>query len=104
MRTTKQSAYKIMRTELSEVLNRRFVHSKIPIILILEKIFTFNSLNESKYKKLLWLFNIRVITKLRTPNNLTKGKSKLISIQTDKISQQPENCDNVMTLTWYRHF
>ena len=25
-----------------------------------------------------------------TPNNLTKGKSKLISIQTDKISQQPK--------------
>jgi hypothetical protein len=35
---------------------------------------------------------IRVITKL--PKNLTKGKSKLISIQTDKISQQPENCEN----------
>jgi hypothetical protein len=30
----------------------------------------------------------------RTPNNLTKGKSKLKSIQTDKISQQPENCEN----------
>jgi hypothetical protein len=27
----------------------------------------------------------------RTPNNLPKGKSKLISINTDKISQQPEN-------------
>ena len=26
--------------------------------------------------------------------NLTKGKSKLISIYTDKISQQPENCEN----------
>ena len=25
---------------------------------------------------------------------LTNGKSKLISIQTDKISQQPENCEN----------
>ena len=25
---------------------------------------------------------------------VTKGKSKLISIQTDKISQQPENCEN----------
>jgi hypothetical protein len=25
---------------------------------------------------------------------LTKGKPKLISIQTDKISQQPENCEN----------
>ena len=34
---------------------------------------------------------IRVITKL--PNNLTKGKSKLIIIYTDKISQQPENCE-----------
>ena len=30
----------------------------------------------------------------RTPNNITKGKSKLISIETDKISQQPENCEN----------
>jgi hypothetical protein len=27
-------------------------------------------------------------------NNLAKGKSKLISIYTDKISQQPENCEN----------
>ena len=35
---------------------------------------------------------IKVITKL--PNNLTKGKSKPISIQTDKTSQQPENCEN----------
>ena len=26
------------------------------------------------------------------------------SIYTDKISQQQENCENVMTLTWYRHF
>ena len=76
MRTTKQSAYKIMRTELSEVLNRRFVHSKIPIILILEKIYTFNSLNESKYKKLLWLFNIRVITKLPNSEQSYKGKVK----------------------------
>ena len=33
---------------------------------------------------------IKLITKLRTPNNL----SKLISIQTDKISQLPENCEN----------
>ena len=33
---------------------------------------------------------IRVITKL--PNNLTKGKSKLIC--TDKISEQQENCEN----------
>jgi hypothetical protein len=30
----------------------------------------------------------------RTPNNHTKGKSKLIIILTDKISQQPENCEN----------
>ena len=30
----------------------------------------------------------------RTQRNLTKGKSKLISIETDKISQQPENCEN----------
>jgi hypothetical protein len=29
-----------------------------------------------------------------TPNNLTKGKSKLIIIYTDKISQQLENCEN----------
>jgi hypothetical protein len=27
-------------------------------------------------------------------NNLTKGMSKLISIYTDKISHQPENCEN----------
>jgi hypothetical protein len=33
---------------------------------------------------------IRVITKL--PNS--KSKSKLTNIQTDKISQQPENCEN----------
>jgi hypothetical protein len=26
--------------------------------------------------------------------NLTKGKSKLIIIKTDKIGQQPENCEN----------
>jgi hypothetical protein len=26
--------------------------------------------------------------------NRTKGKSKLISIETEKISQQPENCEN----------
>jgi hypothetical protein len=64
-----------MRTELSEVLNRRFVHSKIRIILILEKIYTFNSLNESKYKKLLWLLNIRVITKL--PNSEQSYKEKV---------------------------
>jgi hypothetical protein len=30
----------------------------------------------------------------RTPSNLTKEKSKLISIKTDKISQQSENCEN----------
>ena len=36
----------------------------------------------------------RVITNYRTPSNLTKGKSKLISIYTDKISQQPENWEN----------
>jgi len=30
----------------------------------------------------------------RTQGNLTKGKSKLIMIETDKISQQPENCEN----------
>jgi hypothetical protein len=64
-----------MRTELSEVLNRRFVHSKIRIILILEKIYTFNSLNESKYKKLLWLLNIKVITKL--PNSEQSYKEKV---------------------------
>jgi hypothetical protein len=44
-----------------------------------------NRLLDQGYKK------IRLI---RTPNNLTKGKSKLISILTDKISQQPENCEN----------
>ena len=35
------------------------------------------------------------ITGLRTI--LRKGKSKLISIYTDKISQQPENCENRKT-------
>jgi len=65
-----------MRTELSEVLNRRFVHSKIRIILILEKIYTFNSLNESKYKTLLWLLNIRVKTKLPNSEQSYKGKVK----------------------------
>ena len=34
---------------------------------------------------------IRVITKYRTPSNLPKEKAKLISQQTDKISQQSEN-------------
>jgi hypothetical protein len=34
------------------------------------------------------------IVEERKPSNLTKGKSKLISIYTDKISQQPENCEN----------
>jgi hypothetical protein len=29
-----------------------------------------------------------------TPSNLPKGKAKLISQQTDKISQQPENWEN----------
>jgi hypothetical protein len=29
-----------------------------------------------------------------TLSNLTKGKAKLISKQTDKISQQPENWEN----------
>jgi hypothetical protein len=33
------------------------------------------------------------VDKNRTPNNLPKGKSKLICMQTDKISQQPENCE-----------
>jgi hypothetical protein len=31
-----------------------------------------------------YFFQIRVITNYRTPNNLAKGKSKLIVIQTDK--------------------
>ena len=30
----------------------------------------------------------------RTPNNLPRGKAKLISQQTDKISQQLENWEN----------
>ena len=34
------------------------------------------------------------ITEHRTPNNLPKGKSKLINQQTDKINQQPENWEN----------
>jgi hypothetical protein len=38
------------------------------------------------------ILHIRVITKL--PNNLPKGKAKLICQQTDKISQQSENWEN----------
>jgi hypothetical protein len=38
--------------------------------------------------------SIRLITNYRTPNNLQKGKSKLLITQTDKISQQPENWEN----------
>ena len=30
--------------------------------------------------------------------------AKLIRQQTDKISQQPENWENALALTWYRHF
>jgi hypothetical protein len=37
------------------------------------------------------LFNI--ISYISNKGN-NKGKPKLISIQTDKISQQPENCEN----------
>jgi hypothetical protein len=48
---------------------------------------------------ILFLYLNTVIVTARTPNNLTKGKPKLITMQTDKISQQPENCENVMTLT-----
>jgi hypothetical protein len=33
-------------------------------------------------------------TNYRTPSNLPKGKAKLISQQTDKISQQPEDWEN----------
>ena len=33
-----------------------------------------------------------------------KGKAKLISQQTDNISQQPENWQTAMALTWYRQF
>jgi hypothetical protein len=32
------------------------------------------------------------------------GKAKLICQQSDKISQQPENWDTTMALTWYRLF
>jgi hypothetical protein len=38
--------------------------------------------------------NITLLDNYRTPNNLTKGKSKVVSIYTDKISQQPGNCEN----------
>jgi hypothetical protein len=34
---------------------------------------------------------MRVITKLPNTEQFSKGKAKLISQQTDKISQQPEN-------------
>jgi hypothetical protein len=33
-----------------------------------------------------------------------KGKAKLISQETDKISQQPKNWQTAMALTWYRQF
>jgi len=32
--------------------------------------------------------------KITEPSNLPKGKAKLISQQTDKISQKPENWEN----------
>jgi hypothetical protein len=41
------------------------------------------------------LLKVSVITKLpNSEQSYTKGKSKLIIIYTDKISQQPENCEN----------
>jgi hypothetical protein len=40
------------------------------------------------------MYKDKEVRKNRTLNNLTKGKSKPTIIQTDKISQQPENCEN----------
>ena len=40
------------------------------------------------------IVTIRVLTKLPNSEQSYKGEVKLISIQTDKISQQQENCEN----------
>jgi hypothetical protein len=41
------------------------------------------------------LQQMRVISTLEsTPSNLPKGKAKFICQQTDKINQEPENCEN----------
>jgi hypothetical protein len=40
----------------------------------------------------------------KSPEHRAKGKAKLICQQTDKISQQPENWQTAMALTWYRQF
>jgi hypothetical protein len=40
------------------------------------------------------IFNELTLAQKITPNNLLKGKAKLISQQTDKISQQLENWEN----------
>jgi hypothetical protein len=37
---------------------------------------------------------VDILKIIESPNSLTKGKSTLISIETDKISQHPENCEN----------
>ena len=39
-------------------------------------------------------FSIRVITKLPNSEQSSKGKDKTHKYITDKISQQPENCEN----------
>ena len=36
--------------------------------------------------------------------SISKGKAKLTSQQTNNISQQPENWETAMALTWYRYF
>ena len=51
------------------------------------------TLNSNKMKRYEFI-PIRVITKLPNFEQSSKGKSKLISIQTEKISIQPENCEN----------
>jgi hypothetical protein len=45
-------------------------------------------------RKIKELHQIRVITKLPNSEQSFKGKGKIISTQTDKISQQPENRKN----------
>jgi hypothetical protein len=36
----------------------------------------------------------------KIPEHRAKGKAKLISQETDKISQQPKNWQTAMALTW----
>ena len=47
---------------------------------------------------------IRVITKLPNTQQSSKRKGKTHKSTNRKISQQPENWENAMAQTWYRHF